>query len=67
VESPRYQDEIRTIFMLPHRVSGQGFPENANIQAIFDCYADKEDCEEMTALIEPDQENILTVLWRGLR
>jgi hypothetical protein len=21
----------------------------------------------MTALIEPDQENILTVLWRGLR
>lgn len=37
--------------MLPHKVSGQGFPENANTEEIFDCYANKEDCEEMTALI----------------
>jgi hypothetical protein len=36
--------------MLVHKVSGQGFPDNNDIQEHFNSHAAEEDLEELTAL-----------------
>jgi hypothetical protein len=38
------------ILILAHEVSGQGFPDNIDIQECFNSHAAEEDLEELTAL-----------------